>query len=484
MKHRPCAWFLHLHIMDKKSGGFVMGSNKLVFAVLMSLSLFSLTACKKGNDSSRTTIRKGTPDSKVKNAAELEKQTQLEKDKQNGTNPTPGGGRTRTDGTKDEPGKNQTTIDETCEDIQNAATKNGWKLHSLANKSDPNTKISYYILEKSVDKLTNPVVYFKSNAFEKLTTEDFKTFADRYETLKIDPILIDARGTGCSIPLPDLQKNAGDLNKYGSRYAVQDAEAVRKTLLQDKKWKILAHGTGGAVALRYVQLAPSGVESIHIADFAPMKNQANLMKIRIKQEQDSFSKLMKEHSLTEEDISKAQKNLGAEKELIDVLAADLSNKKKWDSIASTIKGLADGSKKADGLEETLAELKKQSDLNTAARILDLDSSKNLSACSEAVQSGAKNILNSCRLEKLVGHGIYSNIKNLVNHDALNMDIIKANITKNNITYHLFSGKQSTLYPTSAYEEHEKAMGEILDEQQSLDLGSEIVSNEDYLETLK
>ena len=38
-----------------------MSSNKLVLSVVLSLSVLSLTACKKGGDNSRTQIRKGKP---------------------------------------------------------------------------------------------------------------------------------------------------------------------------------------------------------------------------------------------------------------------------------------------------------------------------------------------------------------------------------------------------------------------------------------
>ena len=467
-----------------------MGSNKLVLTVLMSLSLFSLTACKQGSESSRTTIRKGNPSAQAKTNAETQRQKKLEEEnrKKTGLNPdgTPAT-QSNTGTAENTPGaETDTGTAAKCDDLQSAATKNGWKLFSIQDKMNINKKISYYVLEKSIDNFTNPVIYFNRSSFQRISPEDLTKFKELYESHKIDPILMDMRGAGCSAGLPDLKTKTAELNEYGSKFAVHDAEQIRKSLLKDKPWKVLAHRSGGVVALRYAQLAPTALTSIHIADFAPMKSQTELMKIRLKQETDSWAKLMKEEDLTQDEVDKAIKNLGAEKDLFDAFASELSKKGQWKKIATDVKALAAGTKKSDELKEIVNQRKKQSDLNTASRILDHDSNKNLSACHEALQTDNKGTVNSCRLEKLVGHGSIAAIKNVLNHDPLKMDVIKANLTKHNVDYHLLSVKLSTLYPPNAYLEHLNAMGDLLDATHLSppNLGSEAYPNDELLDTLK
>ena len=139
-----------------------MGSNKLVLTVLMSLSLFSLTACKQGSESSRTTIRKGNPSAQAKTNAETQRQKKLEEEnrKKTGLNPdgTPAT-QSNTGTAENTPGaETDTGTAAKCDDLQSAATKNGWKLFSIQDKMNINKKISYYVLEKSIDNFTNPVM--------------------------------------------------------------------------------------------------------------------------------------------------------------------------------------------------------------------------------------------------------------------------------------------------------------------------------------
>lgn len=472
-----------------------MSSNKLVLSVVLSLSVLSLTACKKGGDNSRTQIRKGKPSAnsgRTKPEAAKPGDTGTATTKPNDPNaPADVAGDSGKGVTIRSEETNLTAAE--CKHLEAAAKEHGWEMKSI--ETEDKVKVVYYVMTASLKSMNNPVIYFNRNALQITRSEDLKRFAKIHTDYKIDPILMDMRGAGCSSALPDLKTKAAELNKYGSRAAVADAEKIRKAVLKDEKWKVMANLTGGAVALRYAQLAPQGVTSIHIADFAPMKSQTELMKLRGLKEVANLKEILKAAKLEEEVVQKAIKKLEAEKNctglkscasLIDLLGGlNMSQKAQWSQIATRIQAIADGKLKAQDLMKEL-ELKKQHlDKVTISRILDLDSNKNLTACADAVKGQEKSLINSCRLEVAIGHGETKELKNL-NHDALNMQTIKTNLTNSKIDYHLFAGEQSVMFPKDAYEDHQKDMESILGDNFNLipDAGSEVHEDEKFLNTLK
>lgn len=488
-----------------------MDSNKLVLSILMSFSLLTLSACKEGGAKSRTSIKKGTATNQNK-TTRLDKSAQQPAssegsaagaDRKQPTPPAPQALDVNGNSAHGVTIGGQDLLDKgTCANLDAQAKTLGWKINSLSvpeDKSiDKKLKITFYTLKESDSGMNNPVIYFNRSAFQNMTERDLKKFKDISSEYSLDPILMDMRGAGCSSALPDIKTRTTELNKYGSRYAVQDAEQIRKVLLKDKPWKILADRSGGVVALRYAQIAPEGISSLHVADFAPVKNQTELMKLRIAQETEVWKSIAKQENVTDEILQKALKNLDAAKcdklkscqDLIDLEGGvKMSYKNQWPSIANDIKALADGTQKASEKTRDLMKIyeskKKHRDLKTATRILDLDTTKNLSACSEALKTDSKGVINSCRLELSLGHGEIAAVKNVLNHDALNMTTIRENLLKNSITYNLFAGARSTLYPKDAYEEHEKEMGEALEDTlQFIDAGSEVFESPEFLKTLR
>ncbi len=96
-------------------------------------------------------------------------------------------------------------------------------------------------------------------------------------------IYMDQRGTGCSDPYPtDLTTaNIERLALYGSRAIVKDAEALRKLVLKNRKWKVYGQSFGGLIAHRYLEVAPEGIASLHIHGNAVMTDWHMFYKMRL-----------------------------------------------------------------------------------------------------------------------------------------------------------------------------------------------------------
>lgn len=472
------------------------GPNKLTLSLLLSLTFISLTACKKGgSDSSRTTIRKakagGAQPQKNGKANDLDDKSRNQTLK---TDPASDSARIEKDKNLKPEAEKEASNTVTCATLESSAKEDGWEVKSL-DLPEEKVKVVYYVLKKSLqEEMKNPVVYFNRNAFQSMKVNDLKKFSNISREHQIDPILIDMRGSGCSSPTPDLKTKTSELNQYGSKFAVADAEKVRKILLKDRPWKILAHRSGGVVALKYAQLAPNGIESLHIADYVPVQNQTTLAKFRMAQESAVFEKIMVQEKLTEELVNKALKNLDSDKlckgftscrVLLDLYGGMMmSYKSQWTAIGNLIKSYSENKSQSTELIELLEKRKADLDLSSVARVLDLHPFEGFSACSDAIKKETPGIINSCRMEVTLGTSSISGIKNL-NHDPLDLQLIKTNLIKHDIPYTLYSGSLSTIYPPEAFEQHEKEMGDILGPSYySLEMGSEVSESPEFLGTLK
>ncbi len=94
-------------------------------------------------------------------------------------------------------------------------------------------------------------------------------------------ILMDQRGTGCSTPfLEPTDKNIENFKKYGSESIVTDAEAIRKKMFGEKKWKVYGQSFGGLTSFRYLEMFPNSIESAHIHGFGFSENAMDFLDAR------------------------------------------------------------------------------------------------------------------------------------------------------------------------------------------------------------
>jgi pimeloyl-ACP methyl ester carboxylesterase len=88
-------------------------------------------------------------------------------------------------------------------------------------------------------------------------------------------VLLDARGTGRSTPLPPLAGPPGQAAKrltlYRADAIVHDAELVRRAVCGDRPWSVLGESAGGFALLTYLSVAPESVrEALFVGGLPPV----------------------------------------------------------------------------------------------------------------------------------------------------------------------------------------------------------------------
>jgi len=92
-------------------------------------------------------------------------------------------------------------------------------------------------------------------------------------------LLLDQRGTGLSTPISGKSfqtMNDIDMAKYLTFFRadniVRDAEEIRKSLIQNKKWSVLGQSFGGFCAINYLSFYPDSLEKVFITGGLPPLN--------------------------------------------------------------------------------------------------------------------------------------------------------------------------------------------------------------------
>lgn len=85
-------------------------------------------------------------------------------------------------------------------------------------------------------------------------------------------IMMDQRGTGCSVPLQPDGSDLNTLSLYGSEGVARDAEAIRQKLFPVKKLIIFSQSYGGTLTARYLDLFHQNVAEVHT--YAPVLYQS------------------------------------------------------------------------------------------------------------------------------------------------------------------------------------------------------------------
>jgi pimeloyl-ACP methyl ester carboxylesterase len=89
-------------------------------------------------------------------------------------------------------------------------------------------------------------------------------------------LLLDQRGTGISTPVTaqalrglSPEEQAAYLRHFRADNIVRDAEAIRASLIGDRKWTILGQSYGGFCSMRYLSESPEGLEAALITGGIP-----------------------------------------------------------------------------------------------------------------------------------------------------------------------------------------------------------------------
>lgn len=370
-------------------------------------------------------------------------------------------------------------------------------------KDSQKIKISYYT--QTQKELKNPV-FLIQDFFRPVTIEDLKYFNEVSKRYDLNLVTMDPRGAGCSAAMP-AQDELSRWQNYGSRGLAQDIEAIRKALLNDRKWKILAHGTGGYVALRLVELYPNGIKSLHVADFTPMKSFTEYMTLRMEAQKEAWNSFTnytekeKKFTITEDEVKKAHQTLDKSEcsdqqkicgaALFDIFAYVIktSSPKAWDQATELLKDLVHGElDKLASLKNRALSLERRYIYAVAVRMIDMDSDLEQKACSEALKNEElkKSSINTCRVEVALGRKEIDQLKGTLKHETLNHEKIKKNLKQHKIDYHYAVADRSLFNPIKAAREHVEGYKDVLKNQDFITIPktSEAAFRSEILTTLK
>ncbi len=386
-----------------------------------------------------------------------------------------------------------------CQSLRKKALELGFKVKdvkvSLVSGTLGSSDLSVFYLEKTGPNLKNPVLFVKTNGFQEMTQHDLENLKKISDSTKIDPIALDQRGSSCQQPPAQSSDSPASLQDRGSRAHVLAAERVRGDLLKGRPWKILSFRSGGAVALRYVEMKPEALQSIHIADFTPISNVSSYLEFRKKQERQNWDELLKATRLERSTVAKAiqemdkldlKKSCGEGlkcRDLIQNLAPQLSYRNAWSSIADEIQKWAQGKIEVNQLVEEYVRVQRKSFPIRLAQRIDLAL---MEASKECEVSSEDYPLSTCQLEKNLQTQDCDKALQSVRLEALNIEKIRQNLEKAKITYSLVAGGRSTYAPLSAFEEHQKDFEKSLETGFLVieEKGSEVLTDPAFLKSLQ
>ncbi len=135
------------------------------------------------------------------------------------------------------------------------------------NYQDPQSrKIRVFYYGIQAPGFRNPIVFFNGGPGYANHDRTLVGLAkDRQRADAYSFLYIDQRGNGCSDPYPHGadRESILRLRFYGSSGIVHDAEAVRRKLLGEQKWKIFGQSYGAFVVHRYVTLFPQSIDKAY-----------------------------------------------------------------------------------------------------------------------------------------------------------------------------------------------------------------------------
>lgn len=129
--------------------------------------------------------------------------------------------------------------------------------------SNSGVRIFYYF-KGSPNELTHPVAILNGGP-----GRNSHSLPNHFgATPGLNFIYMDQRGTGCSDPFPTVgihDTSLSELQNWTTRKMVGDFEAVRRHLLQNRKWVIYGHSFGGMAVIRYMEIKPENLVAAHIS---------------------------------------------------------------------------------------------------------------------------------------------------------------------------------------------------------------------------
>lgn len=447
----------------------------LLKSLIITLIGFTFVGCKSSSSGNKVTThrskkadQKGTTDTKNKSDQ-----------KGAGTGAESGKSTPEKDSTiSDRPSVDTNKIKtETCD----SSTPSGWESHVIKKtKSNQNVEdgIQVHYLMPRNSSLRNPVLVL-TNQLEPVSQELAEKILKAGNENDFDPILMEPRGTGCSTALP---KDKSRWNQFTAEMAAEDAESIRSTM-KDKKWKVWSFQNSALIALKMVELNPSSITSLHIADFTIARTPLDQEKNKLKAQIDAWVKFKefsktKGFEITADVMSKIDDQLKLSKcpdnqlvckldlktSLIDYIS---SNDDQWKEAVEIVKLLSEG-KISEELNKIAQKNQKNylySQLLVAAH---LDSDAYLTACEKAMNDtklkdqAALTPIASCVIDRALKNSYLSELREKVQHKKMNYGLIQKNMKAEKIALHLAVAERSLLNPMTSVNDTAKMITGVSD----------------------
>ena len=166
-------------------------------------------------------------------------------------------------------------------------------------------KVFYYFAKKALKE--TPIIFFNGGPANDShgVLEDFRSSPGR----DLPFVFVDQRGTGCSSPYPD---DLSKIAKFGSRAIVQDAEALRKKVFGDRKWKVFGQSFGSLIVHRYVELYPESLIAAYGHGFAVMTDSPGWMAERISSQNRAWKDYVSKYPDDENRLLKVRSQITSE----------------------------------------------------------------------------------------------------------------------------------------------------------------------------
>lgn len=162
--------------------------------------------------------------------------------------------------------------------------------------SSPKIKVFFYYDNSRSLTESNPIFFLNGGPFTSYHNrmEALQKKIQKYDINKNHLfIMMDQRGTGCSVPLmPKGDESIETYRKYSSENIIKDSEVIRRKLFRKKKWKLFAQSYGGFLAARYLHLYPKNISEVHVYGPALHESMTDFFMFRILKQNEMLPKFL------------------------------------------------------------------------------------------------------------------------------------------------------------------------------------------------
>jgi pimeloyl-ACP methyl ester carboxylesterase len=356
-------------------------------------------------------------------------------------------------------------------------------------ETSPKIEVFYYWRKAQGEAVRRPPVVFFNGGPASDSHGSATLLSSLAFTSDSSFVFLDQRGTGCSTSFPagETVKNATRLMNWGSKGIVNDAEAVRKHLFGDRKWRIYGQSYGGFIVHRYTEIHPEGIDRAIAHGASIMKDPLAWSAERIRSQQRVGSTYFAKYSGDQEIIQETRAGISNEQcwkhgtdsicgpNVLDSLTMMLGFHDNWPNLHKWIQAL----KAKDGVlnKKTLDNVVRTfvfgeygagglgGDVISKMEIVPgYDDRANCTGALEILKADGEDPdsypINECRLLMSYQKPNFELMKD-VTAKPISIDRIAAHLSHGGPSFFLFSGQQDVFVPFATFDEEVKDLGSLI-----------------------